>query len=357
MSGAILCDLAPVSAPLSGLRRSSEPGQVLRVGPLYDAVSGEFLFEVTDQMCADMAETANALGFPVPIDLGHALYLEQVKAQSEARGMGEVTMYGRAVPGTFEARPGDGLYAFAEYNESGAAFVEANPGAVFWSPSLLGGKAFHPQTGKPMPGRRIHSLSFTPTPRQDSTKPLALQSDLTGALPPSQKGMPMSGTVGAPAPNQGDSVLLAQRLQSAETDLKAERDSVVMLQTQLAAVTAERDAAKGEAQAKGDEAVTLSQRLESLEKDKAARDFRDLCAQHEGRGVVLTAEMRAALAPLPAVTQAVLLAQMPATRPTQRVGEGGAGQPLSDEMKKARIVKLAREKYNGDLAAAAQEVG
>jgi hypothetical protein len=316
MARAVLLESLPVHAPpADGLTRG-RPVQMLRPGPVYDARTGAKLLDVTDEVCGAIAATAAALGFAVPIDMGHEL---------AASGDG-AALYGRIVE--VEARPGAGLWGVPEWTASGAALLSEAPGLYYLSPTLLA-PPMHPQTGKPMAGRMLHSASLTATPRQDSLESLALSRRNHGAIAPTSKEGRMAGQTGAPAPNQGDTITLS----------RAEHDALVLART-------ERDAAKAAAEAAQAETVTLAQRLDAVEaRERAAilaRTVDDEVRAAESAGRVVPATMRPVLLKLDAADRAIMLAAIPATRSTAPVSSGGT--PVDGETATVNMLRMAREK-------------
>ena len=180
---AVLCEMTPVHAPpADGLVRGSEI-QLLRSGPLHDIDDGKFVLDVTDELCTGIVASAAAAGFGVPIDFGHALY----RAQAEGKRQDEAPLFGRIVG--LEARPGQGLWGAPEWTPDGVALIKKNPGIFYISPTLMG-QPHDPNTGEPMPGRNLHSVSITPTPRQNDLTNLALDRSVKN-LTPCAKGVSM----------------------------------------------------------------------------------------------------------------------------------------------------------------------
>jgi hypothetical protein len=239
---AVLCEMAPVHAPAAeGLVRG-KVAQLMRVGPLHDAYTGAHLLDVTDELLASIVTAAGA-GFSIPIDYAHALY----GAQAGGTDAAAVPLYGRVT--ALEHRPGDGLYGVPEYTAAGAAMLGANPGLLFFSPTLVG-TMHDPATGKPL-GRGLHSVSLTPTPRQNNIDSLALARAAAGAESP--KGGPMGLKDGAGTDKPADVVQLS----------RTEHDALVLART-------ERDTFKAKADAAEADVLSLAQRLDAVEKARHA---------------------------------------------------------------------------------------
>jgi hypothetical protein len=303
VASAILCDSLPVHAPPAlGLARG-RPVQLLRLGPLFDQGTGDRLLDVTDELCAAVALAASGAGFSVPIDHGHALY----RAQASGGG-GDVPLYGRLVE--LEHRPGSGLWGTPEWTDAGAAMLAASPGLLYLSPTLLG-QPHDPRTGAPMPGRILHSVSLTPTPRQDTTDSVALSRPVTEAR---SAGTQEGAALADPNPDvvtlaRVDHVSLLARVTDAEKRATEADAKAVQLQADLT----NRET----------EATSLAARVDALDADRKARDFADLLRTHDARGVVVSPELRVTLASLPAESAGVILANMPATRAVAALGHGG----------------------------------
>lgn len=291
--GLVLESLPVHAPPVEGLTRGRQV-QLLREGALYDAYTGEHLLDVTEQLCRDIATSASALGYGVPIDMGHALFRSQAGESP--------TLYGRLT--ALECKPGRGLYGTPEWTDAGAALLSANPGVYYLSPTLLGAPR-DPRTGADMPGRILHSVSLTATPRQDSLDPLALSraaaeaTSLTGGADMAQQQAPIGGDVLA---------------------LTRERDTLL---DQIASVRAERDALALERdtyRAQAENAATLAARVAALEAEAARVAAVAEVDAAELAGKVITTEARQALLSMAPEHRALVLSHIPATRPTQVVG-------------------------------------
>jgi hypothetical protein len=322
LARAVLCESLPVHAPpADGLTRG-RPVQLLRVGPLHDLQTGAHLLDVTDDLCAAIAASAAKAGFGVPVDMGHALYASQ---PGDAPAL-----YGRIVE--VEARAGSGLWGTPEWTSDGAALVASNPGLYYLSPTLLG-TPHDPRTGEAMPGRTLHSVSLTPTPRQDGLDSLAL-SRANGAGAP--KGDPMAGQTGTGALKPEDAVTLS----------RTEHDALVLARQ-------ERDEMKAKADAAEAAALTLSQRVEAMEAREHARAVEDEVKAAEAKGHIISADLRAKLLSMPADVRALVLAST-AKRALGAKGHGEHVEPVAPNSAAAVIaaVNMSREKgigYNDAL--------
>lgn len=309
--GLVLESLPVHAPPADGLTRG-RPVQLLRVGPLYDPVTGEHLLDITDEMCASTAASAAMLGYGIPIDMGHALY----------HGGDGATLYGRIVG--IEARPGSGLWGTPEWTDAGRELLSQSPGLYYLSPTLLGAPR-DPQTGAPMPGRILHSVSLTAKPRQDSLDSLALsQSAAAGAASPN--GGPMAGNQGTGTPKPDDVVTLSV----------AEHAALVLAQKKVAEAEAKASAAEAEN-------VTLSQRVGALEAAALARQVDDEVAAAERQGRVVGASLRRVLLTMSPADRATLLGELPVTRPLSPIGHGERVEPKSREDRALAILRKAHE--------------
>lgn len=323
---AVLCEMAPVHAPpADGLVRG-KVAQLMRVGPLHDAYTGAHLLDVTDELLASIVTAAGA-GFSIPIDYSHALY----GAQAGGTDAASVPLYGRMT--ALEHRPGDGLYGVPEYTAAGAAMLGANPGLLFFSPTLVG-TMHDPATGKPL-GRGLHSVSLTPTPRQDNIDSLALSRAAAGAESP--KGGPMGSNQGAGTDKPADVVQLS----------RTEHDALVLART-------ERDTFKAEAERANADVLSLAQRLDAVEK---ARHIEAVAAEvkgYESKGHLVPDALKAAVVTMSAEVRATVLGSTE-KRAVVALGHGATVEPVSDADRENQIVTLARTK-GITLAAAAKEV-
>ena len=316
---AVLCELAPVHAPAAeGLMRG-RTAQLMRVGPLHDAYTGEELLTVTDEMLASMVAAASVAGYSLPIDHGHALYAAQASGADHA----EVKLYGRIV--SLEHRPGVGLFGVPEWTPAGVELLRSQPGLLYFSPTIVG-TMHDPATGRPL-GRGLHSVSLTPTPRQDRIDSLALSRAAAGAVRP--KGEAMAANQGTGTPKPDDTITLS----------RDEHSALMLARQQLDEVRAERDALK-------DGSVALSQRVEALEAAASQRQVADEIREAEAAGKVVTAELRTLLASQPQAARAVILGALPASRPVVALGHGERTEPkdAKDPAVILRAVKLAKDK-------------
>lgn len=299
---AVLCDMAPVHAPnAEGLTRGRTV-QLMRVGPLHDAMTGEHLLDVTDDLLASIVAGAGT-GFAVPVDFGHALYHDQ-----SAGGGGNVELYGRIVG--LEHRKGDGLYGVPEWTDAGARMLSERPGLLYLSPTLLG-TAHDPQTGKAV-GRALHSVSLTPTPRQDSLDALALsRAPHTGAGAP--KGTAMADDKGTGAPKPEDAITLSRTEHSALLLAKRERDEAI------------------EAKAKADaEALTLAQRVAALEADAKRAAVDAEVKSFEAKGHIIPDALKADVLTMSAEVRARVLGATE-KRAVVALGHGGVVEPRRED--------------------------
>lgn len=316
---AVLCELAPVHAPAADGLVRGRTAQLMRVGPLHDAYTGEELLTVTDEMLAAMVAAASVAGYSIPIDHGHALYA----AQAFGVDYSDVKLYGRIV--SLDHRPGVGLFGVPEWTPAGVELLQSQPGLLYFSPTIVG-TMHDPATGRPI-GRGLHSVSLTPTPRQDRIDSLALSRAAAGAVSP--KGGPMAGNQGTGTPKPDDVVTLS----------RDEHSALMLARQQLDEVRAERDALK-------DGSVALSQRMEALESAALQRQVADEIREAEAAGKVVTAELRTMLASQPQAARAVILGALPASRPVVALGHGERTEPkdAKDPAVILRAVKLAKDK-------------
>lgn len=314
---AVLCEMAPVHAPAADGLVRGKVAQLMRVGPLHDAYTGAHLLDVTDELLASIVTAAGA-GFSIPIDYSHALY----GAQAGGTDAASVPLYGRVT--ALEHRPGDGLYGVPEYTAAGAAMLSANPGLLFFSPTLVG-TMHDPATGKPL-GRGLHSVSLTPTPRQDRIDSLALSRAAAGAESP--KGGPMGSNQGAGTNTPADVVQLS----------RTEHDALMLART-------ERDTFKAEADAAKADVVALAQRLDAVEK---ARHIEAVAAEvkgYESKGHVVPDALKAAVVTMSAEVRATVLGSTE-KRAVVALGHGATAEAVDLDSPDAirAAVKLAREK-------------
>ena len=308
LARAVLCDMAPVHAPAAdGLTRGRSV-QLLRVGPLHDLDTGAHVLDVTDELCAAIAATAAATGFGLPIDHGHALY----RAQSAGQAHDSIPLYGRIV--ALEHVPGVGLMGVPEWTEAGRAMLAASPGLLYLSPTILG-QAHDPATGVALPGRALHSVSLTPTPRQDRLETLALSRGDTMEAP--NMGDPTPRT---PAVNP-DVVALSR------ADHAALLDRATGAERRVSELTAQLDKANGDT-------VELSQRLTALEAKSAADAARAEVEAARKVGKVIDDVLEARLLAQKTEDRALSLSLIPTTvRPAAEVGHGGKVDAPTDEAK------------------------
>lgn len=298
---AVLCELAPVHAPAADGLVRGRTAQLMRVGPLHDAYTGEALMSVTDEMLAAMVAAAQRAGYSLPIDHGHALY----SAQASGRDHADVPLYGRIVG--LEHRPGVGLFGVPEWTPAGVALLQSQPGLLYFSPTIVG-TLHDPATGEAM-GRGLHSVSLTPTPRQDRIDSLALARAAAGATSPT--GGPMTGNQGTGTPKPEDVVTLS----------RGEHDALMLARQELDTIRTERDALQAGA-------VELSARVEALEAERNRRQVDDEVRAAEQAGKVVTADLRVLLAKTPADARAVILGALPASRPVVALGHGERVEPV-----------------------------
>jgi hypothetical protein len=327
---AVLCEMAPVHAPAAeGLVRG-KVAQLMRVGPLHDAYTGAHLLDVTDELLASIVTAAGA-GFSIPIDYAHALY----GAQAGGTDAAAVPLYGRVT--ALEHRPGDGLYGVPEYTAAGAAMLGANPGLLFFSPTLVG-TMHDPATGKPL-GRGLHSVSLTPTPRQNNIDSLALARAAAGAESP--KGGPMGSNQGAGTNAPADVVTLS----------RTEHDALMLART-------ERDAFKAKADAAEADVVALAQRLDAVEKARHAEAVAAEVKGFEAKGHIIPDALKADVLSMSAEVRARVLGSTE-KRAVVALGHGQTAEAVNLDSPDAirAAVKLAREKgldFNAARAAIAE---
>lgn len=144
--------------------------QVLRLGPVYEA--GELIVDITDDVCTESVKAWRALceRVPVPIDMDHGLY--------KASPAGKVT-YGRVID--MEHRPGQGLWVQVALTAGGKAFVGETAGAMWTSPVVMS-DAHDPDTGEPVAGWFIDSVSLTARPRQSRMEAVGLARGLEASM-------------------------------------------------------------------------------------------------------------------------------------------------------------------------------
>lgn len=336
LARAVLCDMAPVHAPAAeGLTRGRSV-QLLRVGPLHDLDTGDHVLDVTDEMCAAIAATASVTGFGLPIDHGHSLY----RAQSSGAAHESVPLYGRIV--ALEHVAGSGLFGVPEWTESGRAMLAASPGLLYLSPTILG-QAHDPATGAALPGRALHSVSLTPTPRQNNLETLALS-----------RGTMEAPTMGDPTPRTpavNPDVLTLSRVEHA-----ALLDRATGAERRVFELTAQLDKAEGDT-------VTLSARLTALETERATEKARAEIEAARNAGKVVPPDADAKLLAMAPDARTLVLSLIPATRPVSVVGHGGKAPEPRDESDPSVIreaVRLTREKnidYTAAIKLAANPVG
>ena len=327
---AVLCEMAPVHAPAADGLVRGKVAQLMRVGPLHDAYTGAHLLDVTDDLIASIVTAAGA-GFSIPIDYSHALY----GAQAGGTDAASVPLYGRVT--ALEHRPGDGLYGVPEYTAAGAAMLAANPGLLFFSPTLVG-TMHDPATGKPL-GRGLHSVSLTPTPRQDRIDSLALSRAAAGAESP--KGGPMGSNQGAGTNTPADVVTLS----------RTEHEALVLARS-------ERDAAKAEADAAKAEKVAILSRVESLEAVLHASAVDAEIKAAEAKGHIVPDDLKADVLKMSADVRARVLSRLE-KRAVVALGHGGTVEAVDLDSPDAirAAVKLARDKgldFNAARAAIAK---
>lgn len=321
---AVLCELTPVHAPAADGLVRGRTAQLMRVGLLHDAYTGEALLTVTDEMLAAMVSAARRAGYSLPIDHGHALY----SAQASGRDHADVPLYGRIVG--LEHRLGVGLFGVPEWTPAGVSLLQSQPGLLYFSPTIVG-TLHDPATGEAM-GRGLHSVSLTPTPRQDRIDSLALARAAAGATSPT--GGPMAGNQGTGTPKPEDVVTLS----------RGEHDALMLARQELDTIRTERNALQAGA-------VELSARVEALEAERNRRQVDDEVRAAEQAGKVVTADLRALLAKTSADARAVILAALPASRPVVALGHGERVEPQDETTRIVEALRLART--NGKTVAEA----
>lgn len=330
----VTLDAVPVHAPSAPMRRGA-PVQILRVGAVYDQMDGELVIDVTDEMCAALVASAGAAGFGVPIDHGHTL----IRRQMDGAAHDDVQVYGRVA--ALDHRPGLGVWATPDWNDHGAGYVASNPGTLFISPTLQPA-GFDPRTGAKVAGRILHSVSITPTPRQDSLDSLALDRAATGAPP--RKDVPMSGSQNGGGQTPPDDVVTLQRvahntLLARVTDAESKAAASAAEVTTLAAQLADRDA----------DVVTLASRIGAMEVERAGDKLAAVIAGEvsaaEKKGYIVTPAVRAIMAKLPDAADRVTYLASLAVRPTVLVGHSETPQVIdpNDPATIRKAVALARE--------------
>lgn len=299
--GLVLESLRVHAPPAVGLTRGRRV-QLLRVGPLYDAYTGSSLLDITDSLCSQIASSAAALGYGIPIDMGHSLYHA---AADEAP-----VLYGRIVE--LEAVPGAGLYGVPEWTDAGRALLASQPGLYYLSPTMLGTPR-DPRTGAEMPGRILHSVSLTATPRQDSLESLALSRAVSGANTPRGDAIMAQPQ----SPTGGDLLTLTRErdtLLGQVDTLTRERDAIAL----------ERDTYRAQVEQSEQLTHTLSARVEALETAAArARAAAEVDAA-ELAGKVITPDARVALLSMAAEHRTMVLSHIPVTRPVRVIGHAAS---------------------------------
>lgn len=339
LSAVVSLDAVPVHAPPAEGLTKGRRQLILRVGPLYDINTGAHVLDVTDEVCADLAASVG-LGLSVPIDHGHEL----INAQLAGQPHDAVKLFGRV--SSVEAVAGVGLFGTPEWSGAGASKLTAEPGLNFFSPSIVGA-AFDPKTSEPRAKRRLHSLSMTPTPKQDGAEAIALSSaPHAGGTRPMEDAMtaPL-----APAPKPGENVVTLSA--SDHAVLLAATARVGELEKQVADLTP-----------KAAEAVTLSARLTTLEAERAVDKARAEVEAARKVGKVIGPDDEVKLLALAPDVRAFALSLVPATRPMVEVGHGGKVEPRdeSDPAVIREAVRLSKEKgleYSAALKLAASPAG
>lgn len=295
-----------------------KPVQLLREGPIFDVVSGKYVMTVTAELCNQIATTAKKLQMPIPVDFGHALYNAQVNGAEHS----EIPLFGRI--SALEARPGEGLWGIPEWTPRGVEFLTTNPGIMYLSPTLMPAP-FDPVEGVQMPGNGLHSVSLTPTPRQNSLAPVAL-----AARPNTQEVEAVDEPVIAPeAAPTAEVTALAIELNAHKSQIEALKLAVEQRDTEIA----------------------------GLREFKLNRDFDDLFNAADARGVVLSATLKDTLKAVGLDKAEAILSNMSGERPIA-LGHSrvvAPAEPESPENRELRIIELARLK-NISLVTAAQEL-
>ena len=287
------------------------PIQLLREGALYDRSTGMFVLSVTPELCTDIAASVAKTNAPIPVDFGHALYLAQV----EGKPQDTIPLFGRL--SQVEARPGTGLWGTPEWTAQGVELLANNPGMMYVSPTLMPA-SFDPATGAALPGRGVHSVSLTPTPKQDRLAAVTLAAAPVAAPLEQQHPAPKAVEPGLTGLTLAETVAKVETLTLANTALT----------TEVAALKAE----------------------------KLAMDFTSLFAQHTARGVVLADTLKAELRVLPIKQAGVILSHMVGERPLP-LGHGTIvdATPETPMDRDLRIITTATKK-NISLVQAAKEI-
>lgn len=306
MARAVLCESMAIHAPPAEGLTKGRSVQILRLGSLYDVDSGDFVLDVTEELCKEIMLSASAVGYGVPIDFGHGLY----KAQVSGKPQEDVSMYGRF--SELEFKPGEGLFGVPEWTNDGIDLLKKNPGLLYLSPTLMG-TPFNPDTGEQMSGRGLHSVSITPTPRQNNMSSLALSKEVS--LPDAK--LPTKDVITL---SKSDHTALLDRVAGAER-------RVVELAAQL--------------EGKSTEVTELSKKIESYVVAEKAREFNDLILSFDAKGVIVSEDLRTTLASLPIEQSTLILSQIPATRPITSIGSGGIVEPKEPKTD----VEIAKEAH------------
>lgn len=327
LSVVVALEALPVSVPApEGALTPGKPVQLLREGAIFNVLNGKFLKNVTQALCSEIAESAQKMQMPIPIDFGHAL----LNAQIEGKDHSNIPLFGRM--SALEARPGSGLWGLPEWTDKGMELLSANPGVLYLSPTLLP-PPFDPSTGEALPGNWLHSVSLTPNPKQNNLAPVAL------SVTPEPEVAPVE-----PVPVQEVAVDAINTLSEKDSEIAGLKLSYAELAEKFAAIESER--------------VQLSLELEALRAEKNQRDFEALFDLHSKRGVVLSQNLKDEFVGIGLTKASAILDKMIGERPVA-LGHGGAPvgglEPESQLDRDLKIIGIAKSK-NISLNKAAQEL-
>lgn len=141
----------------------SEGWHALRLGPVYDVDSGEFVVNITPEICAGVVKAFDAIGDRVsaPVDWNH----DSNRAGADAKTYGSIS--------SMRYVEGDGVYITPALNDAGVSVVGENADTLYTSPVLKWG-CFDPDSGERVSDVYIESLAMTLYPRQPRLKPIGL---------------------------------------------------------------------------------------------------------------------------------------------------------------------------------------
>lgn len=322
LNTSIALESIPVSQGSEELQ-TGKPVQLLREGAIFDILTGKFLMNVTAELCSDIANSAKKLQLPLPIDFGHALFNSQVKGEANDK----IALFGRVME--LEARPGEGLWGTPGWTPTGVELIKNNPGVMYLSPTLMPAP-FDPMDGAQMPGMWIHSVSLTPSPRQNELTPVSLSQKVTEVPAPAEEvKVPVSSPIDTPVVEEKAVELSILMTQLDEGKLKLE--ALSLANTQLAS------------------------EVEALRAEKLSNDYDALFSKHSARGVVLSAVLKDSLKSIGIEKATVILDNMNGDRPTVALGHGRITEPETQASREFRIIELAKTK-NISLAMAAKEL-